>query len=390
VEGSVQRAGNRILVNVQLIEAATDRHVWSANFKRDLSDFFEVQSEVARAIAAEVQVRLTPEDQARLARARPVNREAVEAYLRGMQQWWQWSEEGTANALRYFEKAVEIEPNYAPAYAGLALTHIAGTWAARMRPRDAVPKGKATAQKAIQLDPMLADAYVALGYAELTFDWDWPTAERDFKRALELSPNSTLALDGYCNLLVARGRFEEAIDVMNNALELDPLSPGLESDLGWAYYNAGQFHRGIPHCLKALELDRNFFQAHLVLGWSYLFTGRSAEALGEFKVTLQLQPDSPAPQEALGYFYGVTGRREEALQVLARLDQLAKTRYIPRNVQASVYLGLGQKELALDWLEKACDEHDAEVAFLKVDPEFAPLRSEPRFQALLKKVGLDQ
>jgi tetratricopeptide (TPR) repeat protein len=275
VEGSVQRAGNRLRINIQLIEAATDRHLWSTNYNRDFSDFLVVQDEVARAIAAEVQVRLTPEDQARLGRARAAKPETIEAYLMGMHHWWQWSDEGWRNALRYFQKAIELDPNYAPAHAGTALTYTyasGGLWPAY----EAMPKAKAAAQKAIELDSLLADGYAAMGDARMLFDWDWAGAEKDFKRALELNPQSLLALDGYNNYLLARGRFDEAIAVLHTALKFDPLSPGLNSDLGWTYYASGQFDRAIPHFRKALELAPASFQAHVYLGWCYLSTHRQA------------------------------------------------------------------------------------------------------------------
>ena len=385
VEGSVQRAGNRLRINVQLIEAATDRHLWSANFERDLSDFFKVQSEVARAIAAEVQVRLTPKDQARLVRARTAKPEIIEAYLWGMHHLLQWSEEGFTSALRYFQRAIEIEPSYAPAYAGTALAYeFLAFWAGP--PRE-VLKCTEAARKAIELDPFIADAYLARGYARMSFDWDWPSAEKDFKKALELSPTSPLALDAYNNWLVPQGRLHEAVAMLTEALELDPLSPGLHHDLGWTYWVAGQFERAIPHYRKALELDRNFQVSRRHLGWSYLLTGKTNEALAEFQTLVQLTPDSQWNQAALGYVYGATGRRAEALQVLADLDQLDQKRHVSRIPRAYVYLGLGQKDTALDLLKRAYEEHDGWIIVLLMEPPLSPLRHEPDFQALLKKLG---
>jgi tetratricopeptide (TPR) repeat protein len=379
-----------MLVTVQLVEAATDRHVWSTNFERDLGEFFKVQSEVARAIAAEVQVRLTPEDQARLARARVANRDTIDACLHGMHHWWQWSDEGFTNALRYFQKAIEIDPNYAPAHAGAALTYEMAVYWWFWPPRETVPKAKRAAQMAIELDPLVADSYVALGYVKLAYDWDWAGAEKDFKRAIELNPNSPAALDGYANFLVTQGRFDDAILILKTALELDPLSPALHTDLGGIYGWSGQLDRAAQHLNKALELDRNFFQAHYWLGWNWQLMGKTEEALAEFQTTIQLDPDSPMVHFGMGYALGVTGRRAEALQVLADLDQLATKRYVTSFAQAFVYLGLGRRDVALDWLEKAYEDHDSNMAFLKVDPGLASLRNEPRFQALLKKVGLDK
>jgi len=268
-----------------------------------------LQSEIAQAIAAEVQVRLTPEDQARLARARPIHPDAIEAYLRGMQQWWRWTDESVTNALSYLRRAVEIEPNYAQAQAGLALAYIsASTFIGLLAPTN-VLKGQEAVEKAIQLDPLLADAYVARGYARLQYDWDWRGAEMDFTNALALSPHSSLAADGYATFLPSRGRFNEAIAVARKALELDPHSPGLHHDVGIPYWCAGQFDEAIPLFRKALDLDRDCHSTRLFLGWCYLFTGRSTNALAEFQTLVQLAPDYPWSRAALGHAFAVTGRR---------------------------------------------------------------------------------
>ena len=389
VEGSIQRTGNRILITVQLIEAATDRHLWATNYERDLGDFFKVQSEVACAVAIEIQARVTPEDQARLSRARPANREVIEACLLGMHHYWQWSDKGTTNALRYFQKATEIDPSYAPAHAGAALAY--GQAAGWLWPkREAMPKSKEAALRAIELDPLLAEGYVALAYARLELDWDWTGAENDLKRAISLNPNSSLAVDAYAaTFLVARGRFDEATAMLRKALESDPLSPVLYSDLGWAYKISGRFEQALSALRTALELDRNFFQAHENLGWTYQLSGKTAEALAEFQAMIQLAPDSAAARSGLGYSLGMAGRRDEALKVLADLEQLATKRYDTIYCQAVVHLGLGEKEIALDWLEKAHEEGHSMI-YLKVEPVFAPIRNDPRYKALVKKVRLDQ
>ena len=390
VEGSIQRAGNRILVTAQLIEAAEDRHLWATNYERDLSDFFKVQSEVARAIAAEIRVRLTPEDQARLARARTANPQVIEACLMGMHYYWQFSDEGATNALRHFRRAIEIDPTYAPAHAGAALAYGAAGWWGFWPPREAMPKAKMAAQRAIELDPAFPDGHIAMGFVKLDYDWDWPGAERAFKRALELSPNSSEAMDGYITFLCARGRFDEAVVMLKKALELDPVSPAFYTDLGWVYQYSGQFEQALAALRKALELDHSFFWAHNLLGITYQLMGKTAEALAEFQTMIQLAPDQPYALSSLGGSLGEAGRRAEALKALADLDQLATKRYVTRTAQAGVYLAMGQKETALDWLEKAYEERDIEMPYLKVDPTLAPLRNEPRFQALLKKVGLDK
>jgi len=391
LEGSIQKVETRLRARVQLINIADGFHVWSEEYDRELKDVFAIQDEVALAVVDKLRLTLLGDEKAKLAKHPAIDPIAYEAYLKGLYYWWRWSEEDYTSALRYFQKAIEIEPNYAPAYAGTALAYVfASTWnsSGRWSPKEGVPKGKMAAERAIELDPMLADGYVAMGYARMNFDWDWPGAEKDFKRALELSPYSPLALDAYANFLILAGGLDEAVAVLNRALVLDPLSPALHSDLGVFYYMFGQFDRAIPCFRKTLELDSNFFWARLNLGWAHLFTGNTDEALAEFRNMVKLAPLSPYSQQALGYAYGVTGHRDEALEVLAKLEQLAKTRYVPASAKAYVYLGLGQKEIALDYLDQAYAERDTEMIFLKVDPPFTPLRNEPRFQALLKKIGL--
>ena len=292
------------------------------------------------------------------------------------------------NAILHFGRAIEIEPDYAPAHAGMALAYISASTFVQLWPsREGVPKGKEIAQKAIELDAALAEGYIARGLARLDYDWDWDGAENDYKKALELSPNSALALDSYATLLPLRGRFDEAVVVQERALELDPLSPGLHADLGWIYFVSRQPNRAIPHFRKALDLNRNFHSARLLLAFSCQLSGKSTEAAAEFQRLAQLAPDLPIAQGALGYFYAVTGRHEDARKVLAGLDPLARKRYVTHWARVIIYIGLGQKSLALDWLEKACEEHDGWIWSLSRDPWYDPLRKEPRFQALLKKVG---
>jgi len=390
LEGSIQKVESRLRARVQLINIADGFHLWSQEFDREMKDAFAIQDEIALAVVDKLKLTLLGDEKAKLARHYAIDPAAYEACLKGMYYWWQWSEseEVTTNALQYFRRAIEIEPNYAPAHAGVALTYItASTWIGLWPARESMPKAKEAAERAIQLDPTLSDGYVARGMARLYLDWDWAGAETDLKRAIKLSPNSTLALDGYQGFLVPRGRFEESAGVMKRALELDPLSPALHNDLGWTYWVSGQFDHAVPYYRRALELDRNFHGSRRCLGFSYLFTGKTAEALAEFKTAVQLAPDSPWNQAALGFAYGYTGRRAEALKVLANLDQLTQKRYVPPCVQAWVYAGLSQKDTALDWLEKAFEERDGWIISM-VEPQLASLRNEPRFQALLKKMGL--
>jgi len=391
LEGSCRKAGKKLRVSAQLIDVTNGFNLWSESYEREIQDVFAIQDEITSAVVGKLKVALLGEDKAKLTRQREIDPAAYEAYLKGIYLWWQYSEseEVSNNALLHFRRAIEIEPDYAPPYAGIALTYItASSWLYLWPAREAMPKAKEAAERAIQLDSAFSDGYVARGMARMLFDWDWSGAENDFKRAVELSPNSTLALDQYGSFFVLKGRFEESHAVIKRALELDPLSPTIHNDLGWAYWLAGQFDRAIPYLRGALELDQNFHSSRRMLGLSYLSIGKETEALAELKTAVRLAPDWPLNQTTLGYGYGVTGHRAEALEALANLEQLIKTRYVPPTARVIIYLGLGQKEVALNWLEKACDERDGWITGLIVEPELAPWRNEPRFQALLKKMGL--
>ena len=388
LEGSIQKVGTRLRARVQLVNIADGYHLWSEEYDREVKDVFAMQDEIAIAVVDKLKVTLLGDEKAQLVKHRAVNPAAYEEYLKGLDGWWQWSEEGMTSALRHFGRAIEIEPDYAPAYAGMGLVHITGSgWAHIWPPREGVPKGREFAKKAISLDPALAECYVALGWACMNFDWDWAGAEKELKKALELNPNSSSALDAYSGLLAVRGHFEEAIAVQKRALELDPLSPALWHDMCFPYFEAGELDRAIPPLRKALELDRNFHQSRVLLAFCYHLSGKAAEAAVEFQTLGQLAPDLPLALGSVGYFCAVTGRPEDARKLVSELDQMARKRYVPSWARAIVYIGLGQKSPALDWLEKGCEEHDGWMWTLSRDPWYDPLRKEPRFQALLKKVG---
>jgi TolB-like protein/tetratricopeptide (TPR) repeat protein len=393
LEGSIQKDGNRLRITTQLIKVADGSHIWSERYDRDLKDVFAIQDEIASNIVEKLRLTSFGDEKEKLSKHQAIDPIAYEAYLKGSYYWWRWSEEDHINAIKCFQKVIEIEPDYAPAHAGLALTYLfASTWnnIGLWSPQEGVSKSKEAVQKAIQLDPMLADGYVARGFARMVFDLNWVAAEMDFKRALELSPNSSLALDAYANFLfLAQGKFNEAFTELKKAQTIDPLSAALYSDLGVFYYMSGQMDQAIPSFRKALELDSNFFWAHLDLAYIDLFKGDTIKALDKFQNLVKLTPSSPYSQEALGYAYGISGYRDKAQEVLSNLDKLAMTRYVPPSAKAFIYIGLGEKDAALDYLDKAYEERDTEIIFLNVDPPFLPLRSEPRFLALLKKVGFN-
>ena len=247
LKGSIQKVETRLRARIQLINIADDKPLWSETYDRDWKDVFAIQDEIALAVVDKLKLTLLGDEKAKLAKHRAIDPRAYEEYLRGLDSWWQWTDEGMTNAVRHFGRAIAIEPDYAPAHAGMALAYVSGsTFVQSWSPPEGVAKGKEVAQKAVQLDPTVADGYVAMGFARMIFDWDWTAAEKDFKKALELNPNSTVALDAYTNYLVIQGHFDEAVAVQKRALELDPLSPALWHDLSFIYSQAGELDRAIP------------------------------------------------------------------------------------------------------------------------------------------------
>jgi class 3 adenylate cyclase/TolB-like protein/Flp pilus assembly protein TadD len=387
VEGSVQRTTTNMLVTAQLIEAATDRHLWSTNYKRDLSDFFVVQSEVARAIAAEIQVRLTPEDQARLAQARRVDPRVVEACLLGFHHWSKFTETGLTNAFRYFREAIAIDSHYAPAHSGLSACYgVATGWL--LAPSESVPLAKAEAQKAIDLDPASGEGYSSRGMLRLFNDWDWRAAESDLRRAIELNPNRAAYHDAYVVFLLAVGRTTEAVAEQRKSLALDPLSLVANNGLASALYLARRFDDAVAQARRTLELDANNATAHMTLASSSVFlSGRAEEAQAHAHQARQLDPLNPSALVTVGYVLGVTGQRAEALKVLQELERMSQQRPVSKTLPAIIHLGLGNKAEALRRLERAVADKDVALVWLKAEPVFDSLRAEPAFQALLKRLN---
>lgn len=386
VEGTVVRSGDRVRVRVQLIRATDDQHLWAETYDDDLRDVLALQSGVARAIAREIQIQVTPDEQARLTSARPVNRKAYNDYLLGVYYWNRRTEEHTLKAIDYFQSAIREDETYAPAYAGLAdcYTVLAGN--SFQDPRECFPKAKDYATKALELDATLAEAHIALASARTHYDGDRAGGERDHKRAIELNAGNSTAHMRYSFFLAQEGRIEESLAESRRALELDPVSLIVNTNLGQRLYNARRFDEAIEQLRKTLQLDPNFYLARLHLGQVYAQTGRYAESLTELNKAVELSRDSSLA--ALGYVYAISGRRSEARQVLAELEELSRRRYVSPVDVAAIYTGLGEKERAFTWLEKSFQEREAKLAFLKVELKFDGLRSDPSFDGLLRRLGL--
>ncbi len=390
IEGSVLRAGDRVRITAQLIQAATDRHLWAETYDRDLRDVLALQDEVARAIASEIKVKLTPQEQTRLASARQVNPEAHELYLKGRYYWNKRTPDTLKKSLEYFEQAIEKDPSYAPAYAGLADSYdmlAAGSYAV-LPPKQAYPRAEAAAMKALQLDSTLAEAHTSLAWAKIFFDWDWQGAEREFTQAIELNPGYANAHHWYALYLTIMGHHSEAIAEDRKAESLDPLSLIISADLAMeALGPAGMYDQEMEQCRKTLEMDPSFPLAHACLCDSYKNKRMYKEAVAEMQKAIDLSGGSVVWVSALAHTYALAGRRDEATKILNELKARSKREFVSPILFAYIYAGLGDKDQAFAWLEKAYEERSDVVGGLKVGRQLDPLRSDPRFQDLLRRMN---
>lgn len=388
LEGSVRRAIDRVRITVQLIQVSDETHLWAETYDRKLADVLDIQREVARRIAKSLAVELLPDQQTALSRTSTRDSEAHEAYLKGRYFWNRRTEEGFQKAIVHFEQAIARDPNYALAYTGLADCYGSLDLFGGLHPSEAARRAKTAASKALEIDGKLAEAHTSLAFAQLLFDWDWPGAEREFKRALDLNPNYVTGHHWYGLFLALMGRFDEAFAQMRHALNLDPLSLVLNSHLGLILYYARRFDEAIQQFHKALELDQSFPVTNYLLGLAYLKKEMMNEAISEFHKADQLSQSHPGALAGLGQAHGLAGRNAEGRQYLEKLRAVSKTRYVSQYFMACVCIGLGEKDQAFDCLEKAFQERSGWMPHLKVSPIVDGLRSDPRFKSLIQRVGL--
>jgi len=388
LEGSVAKAGNKLRITAQLIQASDGNHEWSDTYDRDMQDIFAVRSEVAQKVAETLKVRLLGEEKKQLDKKPTENLEAYNLYRQGRYYGDRVSEEGIKKALPFFEQAIQKDPRFALAYAGMADTYVAAA-DAFIAPREAFSKAKEAALKAIELDDSLAEAHASLGLVHYHYDWDWAAAEKEFKRALVLNPQSAWSYTLYTQFLGGMGRVDEANDQGKRALEIDPLSVTARWCLGWAFLSAGRSDEAIEQISKAVELDPGSAWARTFLGRAYLIKGMQQRAIEELERARRDEPDDVFVLGLLGYGYAVTGRRADASKVLQSFDEMEKHRYVSRAARVYVYAGLGDKDKAFEWLEKAYQERSDALAWFPQEPESKSLRSDPRFAALMRKVGFN-
>jgi TolB-like protein/DNA-binding winged helix-turn-helix (wHTH) protein/Tfp pilus assembly protein PilF len=390
VEGTVLRSGDRVRITAELVQVATDRHLWAETYESQLGDVLALQSQVASAIVNEIRINLTPEEQQRLTSTRSVSAEGYEDYLKGRYYWNKRSQEGLSKAIAYFQLATEKDPHYALAFAGLADCYsIIGSAIVGTVPyQDVAPKAKAAALKALELDDTLAEAQTSLATVRFNYDWDWPSAAQGFQRSIELNPSYATAYQRYSLYLMAMGRTKDSLAQMNHARELDPLSISMNFSLGWRLYMAHQYDQAIEQLQNTLDMDPSFALARMVLGQAYEQKRAYPRALAELQRAVTAAHDSPQMLGALGHAYGVSGNRAQAETVLAQLMEQSKKQYVSPFYVAIVYAGLSENEKAVDWLEKAYKDRSNAIVFSKVDPQLDPLRTAPRFKALLHRLAL--
>jgi serine/threonine-protein kinase len=389
VEGSAQQAGGRVRITVRLVEARTDRSRWAQSYDRELTDILALQSEVARAIAEEIRVQVTPDEQAHLRPRAPVNPAAHVAYLKGRFLWNRWNAESLKQSIAHFEQALAADPAYALAFAGLADAYsILGNTNA-MPPDQAYPRARAAAQQGLALDDSLAELHASLGYVLRFFDWDWPRAEHEFQRALALNPGYATGRRWYAQFLSGMGRHEEAIAEAERALELDPLSLIIHTAVGDVLFYARRYDRAMAYYRRCLDMDPTFGPGHTDLARALEHTGRADEAIAEFLKDAPLADGGPEPSTGLAILYARAGRRGEAFATMDALLARARERFVSPYGIASFYAVVGQSATALDWLERAWAQRDGALVWIKVHPRLDGLRGEPRFRDLLARMRLD-
>ncbi|MCH7938635.1 MAG: tetratricopeptide repeat protein [Candidatus Marinimicrobia bacterium] len=385
LEGTVRRHGNRVRITSQLIDARTDAHLWAETYDRELTDIFAIQSDVARKIATALKAMLSTDERQRIEKRPTESTEAYHFYLRGQYFWNRRTTEDLFRAIGYFEQAIEADSSYAQAYVGLADCYI---WLAHYEipPKQAFPIARRALARALEIDTGSAGAYVSLAHILNEHEWDWANAESAFQRAIELKPNYAEAHRLYAWYFIHIGQLDKAIAEMERALELDPLSYLINTNMAYPYSLLGQFSQAFEYLQKTLELNPDYPLAYMALGENYRRAGRHGEAVEAHEKAVALDKGNALYLSYLGYTYGVAGHREKALAILRELHEMSKEKYVSPWAMAMPYIGLGELDQALDWLDKAYVEGDLLIAWLKVFPEFDPLRSDPRFADLLRRM----
>lgn len=387
LEGSVRKAGNRLRVSAQLINVADGYHLWSERYDREMEDIFEIQDEISLAIVDALKVKLLGDQEDAVLKRHTDNADAYQLYLKGRYHYNKWTEEGFKKAIEYYRQAVSLDPGYAAAYAEKANSYGTLLYFGHIAPNETLPMMSAAVEKALRLDDTSVEAHLTLAKIKFYYEWDLSSAEREFKRAIELNPSHAEARLFYAFHMDAIGSFEEAVAEAKRAIELDPLCLITNLLAGFVFSLAGHSELAAQQSRKLLDLEPNFHGAYLLSGIAHALDGRYEEAIEPCKKALSLGGGC-GQLGYLGYVYGASGRRSDALEAIERMEEIRKQRYVPAYYTALVYAGLGEADETLKWLEKAYEERNGPLATLNRDNPFRAYHSDPRFQDLLRRIGL--
>jgi len=392
LEGSVRKSGNRLRITVQLVDAASGFHLWSERYDREMEDIFGVQDEITLAVVDALKLKLLGDQKDEVLKRYTENSGAYQAYLKGRFHWHKRSLEGLNRSKDYFEYALELDPRYALAYSGLADSYAVLGIAEYgiLPPREAMPKAKAAALKALAIDDTLAEAQSTLAHVRAFYEWDWPGAEQDFKRAVELNPNYSLSHHWYALFLAAMGRHDEAIEAERRAQQIEPLSLIINKNVGTILYYAGQLEPSIEQYQRTIELEANFARTRVYLGVAYMKQGKYEKAVCEYEEAIRLSGAGSVPYALLAHTHALSGNHVEANRMLELLKERRRQEYVPAFNIALIYVGLGQADAAFEWLEEAFAERSSWLVSLKIEPMLDVLRPDPRFAELLGRIGLPE
>lgn len=385
VESSLRQSGDRLRITTQLIRVKDQTHLWSRDYDRTLSDLVTLQDDFARAVASGIRLELAAASHQQSPSVASRNPDAYVAYLEGRFYWNQRSVQGLERAIVHLRQAIELDPNYALAYSGLADAYCSLGVIGDVAASEVFPKARVAAEKALALDAALAEAHTSLAYVKFSYDWDWRVAEAEFRQAIALNPNYATAHQWYGQFLRLMGREKEAIVEGERSLNLDPLSLIINVEAGLPYFYLHRYDEALQHYRKALEMEPNFALAHHDIGWVLESEGKYPQAIEEFERAVQIS-DVAALWSSLGHAYGMAGRKQDAIRVLHRLEELSKKHYVAPTYESTVYLGLGEYDRAMDLLEKSYDERCWGMLWFRIGNNLAPLRGTPRFEKLLQKM----
>ncbi len=388
LSGKVLQRGDTLVIQADLVDVANGSQLWGDHYNRKMADILAVEEEIAKEISEKLRLRLTGEEKKRLAKRDTENTEAYQLYLKGRHFWEKRGEEALKKSIEYFNQAIEKDPAYALAYAGLADAYAVSSAYGLLSPQESFPKARAAAKRALDIDDGLAQAHATLGIVLTDFDWAWAPAETEYRKAIELNPNYATAHHWYGLLLTMLGRFDEALAQSRRAHELDPFSAVIQQNTARAFLYARQYDRAIEEGRKAIEIDPNFAPAHFFVGNAYEAKGMTREAISELQKSASALGHTPLGLMNLGRAQALAGRKSGALATIEELKTLSASRYVSPAYVAGVYQALGDKDQALEWYARACDDHSFDILFLKVNPQLDSLRSDPRFADLLRRVKL--